>query len=200
MGQIKKDIRKKVKKHGSKAAARIAAADWYDRGIKAMNEKGVQRVSRPTEPGKIYVFKYDPKHKEKLPWWDMSPIVLSLDSVELNDFGINLNLLPIMVKEELLDLVYDRFSSQIKNQSAGKRASNAKLQGELSLTWQGAKNFLKRFGYDFAVRQYIRNRKSDQGVVSYENWSNIILCDFANLNGTTYGKIKTEFRNSLKNK
>ena len=51
------------------------------------------------------------------------------------------------------------------------------------------KMFLERYGFGFAVRQYIPSRKRKQTVVSYHSWPKIALCDFAALEGASYADI-----------
>jgi len=198
MGYIKKTIRQLSKEAGSKRLARKEAETWFETSRKKMNEKAVAKTSARFLPGKIYVFRYDdPKYKDTLEWWDKNPVVLALNSKDSNDLGINLNLLPIMVKEELLDFVYDRLEGSIKSKTMGTGANNAIAQGHLSLTYEGASAFLEQFGFDFAIRKYIPNRKANQAVVAYEEWPRITLCDFIDLNGATVGSIKWRFRNNL---
>ena len=200
MGKVKNDIKDLSKKAGSKSKARTQAEEWFTKSAKNIREHSVAKVSTPFQPGKIYVFRYQkPKHIDKLEWWDMNPVVLALDPTEnKNDLGINLNLLPVPVKEDLLDFVYDRMKAELENQMKGKTKDNAKTQAQISLTYDGAKRFLTQYGFDFAIRQYIPNLKSDQKVVSYESWAKIVLCDFIELNGSSINKIKQAFRNHLK--
>ena len=90
-------------------------------------------------------------------------------------------------------MVYERYQGYLK----GQTNKPAKAQGPLSLSYDGAKNFLSKFGFDFAIRQYIPSRKAQQAVVSYEHWSRIALCDFLELEGKTIGAIRAQFRNHL---
>ena len=48
------------------------------------------------------------------------------------------------------------------------------------------------------VRIIIPNRKYEQGVISYENWARIILCDFAELHGTTHKQLLRYFNDFKK--
>tara|TARA_Y100000593_G_C4243894_1_gene303635 strand:- start:50 stop:640 length:591 start_codon:yes stop_codon:yes gene_type:complete len=194
MGELRKDIKGLVKESGGKDKARRAAELWYSTGKSNANEKSVQSTGGRFHPGKIYVFRYNPKYRGELPWFDANPVVLALDADGSNDVGINLNLLPIMVKERVLDGIYTRFKDEINMQSIGARKNDAKRQGRLSINWDDAKGYLRSVGLDFAIRQYIPGRKSNQSVVSYENWAKIVLCDFADINGTTYGKLRYLFR------
>lgn len=191
MGEVKKNIRDLSKEYGSKTKAKSAAEDWFNDSVKAIRENSVQRTGQRFAPGKVYVFRYDdPKWAD---WWDRNPVVLALDPAGSNDCGINLNMLPVAVKEELLDEVYTRYQGFIK----GQAKKQARSQAQLSFGYEGAKNFLKRFGYDFAIRQYIPNRKAQQAVVSYNDWHRIALCDFLELEGKSIGAVRALFRNHL---
>jgi hypothetical protein len=202
MGKIKDDIKTLSKDAGSKSRAATAARQWYDKGAKSVRESAVAKTSDQFKTGMIYVFRYEkPKHIETLPWWDKNPVVLALDPTDNgNDLGINLNLLPPDIKEDLLDMVYERMRAMIKAQTKGPAADNAIIQRGVKLEYKGAKKFLKQYGFDFAIRQYIPQLKSNQKVVSYENWAKIALCDFLELEGITISELKAQFSNYLKNK
>ena len=193
MAKVRQDIKELIKESGGRTRAKRAAEDWYESGKKTAAEKSVQTLGGRFQPGKIYVFRYSPKYKNDLPWYDANPVVLALDPDGSNDVGINLNLLPSDVKERLLDRIYNAYESEIKRESVGGKKNDARRQNQLSLRWEEAKDFLA--SYKFAIRQYIPGRKLGQAVVSYENWAKIVLCDFADLNGTTYAQLVNEFRN-----
>ena len=88
----------------------------------------------------------------------------------------------------------------IKSASSGNKMYNAKTQAPINLDYKGAKRFLDQFGLGFAIRQYIPNLKQKQKVVSYENWAQIALCDFLELEGITINELRRQFSNYLKNK
>lgn len=192
MGQIKRNIRELSKEAGGKTKAKKAAEEWFVKSSTSIREGSVQRTGQRFRPGKIYVFRYEnPKWAF---WWDSNPVVLALNPADNgNDMGINLNMLPNSVKEELLDFIYEQYQGFIK----GQTLKQAKSQANLSLTYEGAKSFLSRYGFDFAIRQYIPNRKSNQAVVGYDNWARIVLCDFIELNNSSIGAIRAAFRKHL---
>lgn len=198
MGEIKKQIARFSREAGGKTLARRNAELWFNTSKIKRSNRGVANTGQRFRPGKIYIFDYKtPKTIDRLEWWDMNPVVLALDSYQGNDVGINLNLLPVQVKEELLDFLYDRLSGQIKSQIQGLKSEDAIRQGQIMFSYSGAKAFLKRYGFDFAIRQYIPNLKTNQAVVSYENWAKITLCDFIDLNGSSVQKIRLQFRKYL---
>ena len=195
MGEIKRQIRKLSKDAGGKPLARRSAEKWFNTGKRKRSDKSVSSTGQRFRPGKIYIFEYKtPKGIDRLEWWDQNPVVLALDPYKGNDVGINLNLLPVTVKEEMLDLVYDRMQGQIKSQTMGSKSGDAQRQGQIQFSYEGARSFLKRYGYDFAIRQYIPNLKSNQAVIAYESWAKIALCDFIDLNGSSVASVRAQFR------
>jgi len=195
MGEIRSKIAKYSKENGGKVVARKKAEMWYAKALKSFRDKSVTAPKTlPFIPGKIYVFRYDnPKTQQYLAWWDRNPIVLALDPVGQNDCGINLNLLPVEIKEQMLDDIYTKLAGKIKTETT-RAKDNAEAQGRLPMTYEGAKRYLDRYGFGFAVRQYIPTLKRKQAVVSYENWHMIALCDFIELEGASIASIQRQFR------
>jgi len=197
MGQVKTDIRTLSREAGGKRRAAANAEEWFTTTSKSVREKAVSRSARRFEPGKIYVFRYE--NPVSAFWWDSNPVVLALNTADSgNDMGINLNMLPVPLKEDLLDFVYEQYQQYISGQTRGAKKENARAQAPLSLSYEGAKQFLKRYGFDFAIRQYKASRKSQQQVVSYEHWARIALCDFIELNNSSIGQIRALFAKHLR--
>lgn len=192
MGYVKNRIKELSKEAGSKKKARESAESWYRSGLRNRQVKEAVNTRERFVPGKIYVFNYSPITPD-LEWFDRNPVVLAIEQVDDNDLGINLNLLPVRVKEQLLDDLYNRMSGQIKNATTGSKYYDAARQSGLRITYEGMKAYLKNSGCDFAIRQYKPERKSNQAVVSYNNWAEIALCDFISLSGSTIAQIRAMF-------
>lgn len=202
MGYVKERIKELIKEHGGKIKATKACMDWFEEGINSKEVKEAKLTRNRFEPGKIYVFEYLPKYEKELPWFDQNPVVLAIEQVDKNDFGVNLNLLPIPVKERLLDDLFTKMNIKVNKESntlfeilgiSSPEGSDALREKPLKITYEGMKKYLEQFGYDFALRQYIPSRKKDQAVVSYSKWPEIALCDFVTLNGTTIMKLRLQF-------
>lgn len=194
MGYVKNRIKELSRESGSINAAKKTAEKWFEDSVKNRKLTEAEYTRSRFEPGKIYVFEYSPI-TENLPWFDKNPVVLAIERVDGNDLGINLNLLPVEFKEQLLDDLYNRLEGQINRASSGKRGLDAQGQKPLRITYDGMKVYLKRFGFDFAIRQYIPNRKNNQAVITYNRWPDIALCDFIDLEGTTVQQIRAMFSN-----
>lgn len=196
MGYVKKRIGELSKEHGGKIKASKFSEEWFQKGIKNRKITEAQVTRERFQAGKIYVFGYVPKYENELPWFDQNPVVLAIEQTAGNDFGVNLNLLPVPVKEKLLDDLYERLGGAIK--STSKEQSNALKEKPLRITYLGMKSYLEKFGCDFALRQYIPARKINQAVVSYDKWPEIALCNFMELNGTNVMQIRLQFNDYLK--
>ena len=57
--------------------------------------------------GSMYMFNYDPKYKEELPYYDRFPLVFPFRKVPGGFYGINLHYLPPPLRAKLMDALYD---------------------------------------------------------------------------------------------
>lgn len=53
--------------------------------------------------GGMFIYQYDPKWKEKLPWYDAMPVVIPIEIYSDGWLGLNLHYLPPMLRAKLLD-------------------------------------------------------------------------------------------------
>jgi hypothetical protein len=90
---------------------------WYQNQISNLgnlSRKVNQAIGKSSDtlvPGGLYLFKYDPKHKDTLPHYDTLPLVLPFAQASGGFMGINLHYLPYGLRFKLmgalLDLVTD---------------------------------------------------------------------------------------------
>lgn len=59
--------------------------------------------TKPTSIGKMYMFIYDPKHKEDLPYFDKFPLILMVGPAKGGFYGLNLHYLPPRLRALLFD-------------------------------------------------------------------------------------------------
>ena len=57
--------------------------------------------------GRMYTFFYDPKTKDKLPYYDRFPVILLLDANQNGFSGLNLHYIPPRYRVKLLNELYD---------------------------------------------------------------------------------------------
>ena len=99
------------------ARGRNLSNEWY--------RKKIQELGRPTSTqlmrdgkrgnrpyvGKLNMFFYDPKLKQKLPYYDIFPLVLPLKFYSDGFLGINFHYLPIPLRVKLLDRLVSSYSN-----------------------------------------------------------------------------------------
>jgi len=64
------------------------------------------------EPGAMAMFFYDPKTKEKLPYYDSFPLVVVVDGADGGFYGLNLHYLPPALRAKFLDGLMDKLTDK----------------------------------------------------------------------------------------
>lgn len=67
--------------------------------------------------GNMYMFFYDPKTKDKLPYYDTFPLVIVVGPAEGGFYGINLHYLPPILRAKFLDSLLDITNNKLYNES-----------------------------------------------------------------------------------
>ena len=84
---------------------------WFQQKIKnlrsinreaLMKEEPLKQVSTEIVGG-MYMFFYDPKHKDTLPYYDTFPLVIVVGPAEGGFLGLNLHYLPPILRAKMLD-------------------------------------------------------------------------------------------------
>ena len=99
-------------KYNLSTAARKSRS-WFDQQVTMMTKQHLtpQKVlkDKPEElttriiPGSMYMFLYDPKLKNTLPYYDRFPLVLPYAKTSTGFMGLNLHYLPYQLRTVLLD-------------------------------------------------------------------------------------------------
>jgi len=104
---------------GQVPARTKAAREWYRDQAKMVTKTTVEskrfvaemrkedRMRTRMRIGNMYMFIYDPKHKETLPYYDTFPLVFPINKAEGGFLGLNMHYLPPMLRAKLMDALYD---------------------------------------------------------------------------------------------
>lgn len=87
--------------------------------INANRDKTVTSITS----GSLYLYEYDPKTKEQLPYWDRYPLVFPISPTEDGFLGLNMHYLPHSYRAVLMDRLYDLTNNKRFDQSTKLRLS-----------------------------------------------------------------------------
>ena len=104
------------------------ARQWYRDQAKALQKKNqTDRLIRELRTdsnrrqdtrfllGNMYLFAYDPKHKETLPYYDRFPLIFPINKAKGGFLGINLHYLPPPFRAKLMDELYTVMNNKAFN-------------------------------------------------------------------------------------
>lgn len=141
---------------GQVPARTKAAREWY-RDTAQQSQSGLtpssvtrkfsakRKVARP-DPGQMYAFRYDPKGKQKLPYYDVFPLVFPVEAYPDGFLGINFHYLPLNLRAKLMDALYTVTSDKKYNENTRLVATYKVLQA--AAKFKAFRPTVKRYLYD----------------------------------------------------
>lgn len=129
----------------SKAAARALA--WYrDLTLKGKAGKYTlkERSRQVVDIGTMYTFHYDPKTKDKLPFYDTNPLIFAVEHYKDGFLGINLHYLPPNLRARLMDTLHSISTDQRYNERT-----------KLGISYSVLKGMTKARAFEPCVKRYL---------------------------------------------
>lgn len=161
VNSFRKSLRDKIKNDG--AAVNNKSAKWFADTIKK-NIRG-HKVTRP-QPGKLYAYMYDAKHKDTLPYWDKFPLIIYLGLGKQGTttlmYGLNLHYIPPKARQQFLEELLKQYAS------TPTITNNTKLK----IDWSKVKGFK---GADKMIKAYLPgNIKGSLIEIKPDDWANVV--------------------------
>lgn len=164
INSFRQSMREKIRNEG--AAVNNKSEKWFKETL----AKGVRghSVVRP-EPGKLYAFIYDAKHKDTLPFWDKYPLIVFLGTSKSKVAGttlfsgLNLHYIPPKTRQQFLEELLKRYSS------TDTISNNTRLK----VDWSKVKGFQ---GADKMIKSYLPGHVKGRFVeIKPSDWANVVL-------------------------
>lgn len=125
---------------GQVPARTAEARNWYRdqakqinksaaQGDKLIREAGRDRYENRFRLGNMYMFAYDPKHKETLPYYDRFPLIFPINKAKGGFLGINMHYLPPILRAKLMDSLYDTITNDRYDENTKLNISYKILSG-----------------------------------------------------------------------
>lgn len=176
----------------------IEARDWFrDRAssVSNVNTKDLVRQVdrtytsiREADIGRMYMFFYDPKHKQTLPYYDKFPMIFVVDKIPGGFHGINLHYLPPTYRARLMDALYsiDRNDSMRESK-------------KLALTYNVLKGASKFRYFKPCFKHYLNNKVQSRLLyVPAEEWDIALMLPTQRFAKSGTGKVWRESRKIIR--
>jgi hypothetical protein len=114
------------------------ARDWYRNTAKTYSNvtenqflKGAEatRFSNTPMVGQMYMFRYNAKWKDELPYWDKFPLVFPFKKIKGGFLGLNMHYLPLNYRAQLMDALYTVTNNQLYNETTKLKLNYDILNG-----------------------------------------------------------------------
>lgn len=146
------DIIKKGMRAGQAPAKTQSAREWYRntaKKISNLNERSFlegDKTRLATQPilGSMYMFFYDPKTAEDLPYYDTFPLVFPFEKAEGGFLGLNMHYLPPQLRAKLMDGLYEYANNEKYNETT-----------QLAMNYQLLKTAAKLKFFSPCVKRYL---------------------------------------------
>lgn len=136
------DLLLKGIRSGQVPARTQAAREWYRDQAKRIprsqtqegpliREMGVERYENRFRIGNMYMFIYNPKHKDTLPYYDRFPLIFPINRAKGGFLGINFHYLPLPLRAKLMDALYDVTSNDRFDETTRIKASYSILSSAM---------------------------------------------------------------------
>jgi hypothetical protein len=174
------------------AAGEEKSYQWYRQQIASLGKlTNTNQILRDTKiatrliPGEMYLFYYDPKYKDTLPYYDRLPLVLPFRKVPDGFYGINLHYLPYMMRFRILGLLSDY--------STGKDEDT-----RIQLSWRLLNASSRLHPAKFAVKHYLNSHvKSRLYKIPYTDWVTASQLPVEKFVGAQKTKVWQDFNETL---
>lgn len=146
-------------------ARTVAARNWYrdaaeqidnpnrlstSKVIRSFQQK--RKVGR-MEPGFMYLFKYDPKGKQTLPYYDTFPLIFPIETYPDGFLGINFHYLPLALRAKLMDAIYSTTTDKRYDDNTKVAISYRILKS--ASKYKAFKPTVKRYLYEHVRSQFL---------------------------------------------
>lgn len=151
------------------------SAAWFNNRIRELGDvksmraealmRGDNRQKSGTiTPGHLYMYLYDPKHKETLPYYDQFPLTIPFQETDGGFIGLNLHYLPYQYRAALLDKLLKLADSAMTDNN------------KIKFSWDLARGFSQYAAAKPCVKQYLyRHVQTPFKKINSSDWASVVL-------------------------
>lgn len=140
---------------------------WYEQQVRLIKNTGItpkkiiggDHMSGNILPGNLYMFLYDPKNKETMPYYDRFPMVFPYEKTSDGFIGLNMHYLPYGLRVRLLDRLL-QFRNNTRMDESTKLKYSWSIIGGVS-KFKAAEPCIKRYLFNHCQSGFKRIMPQD---------------------------------------
>ena len=140
-------------------------------------------------PGRLYMFTYNPKMKQELPYYDTFPMVMPIDISGDSMLGLNFHYLPPPLRARLMDELYDRVVSQ----------TSMDIQTRVRVSYQILSSASNLRFFRPCIKRYLLGRVTSRYLyIPPEKWDIALMLPTARFKKASINKVYADSRRKVR--
>ena len=172
----------------------LQALTWFRQRVQSMklSSEGFYRQSELRKAkryleGRMYLFFYDAKTKDTLPYFDRMPLVFPFKKVAGGFYGLNLHYLPLTLRARLMDALYDTASNSRYDEST-----------RLKINYKLLDNAAKYKGFKPCVKRYLTSQLRSRFMYIYPSeWDVALFLPTERFQGASKTQVWSDTRKNI---
>lgn len=145
------------------------------------------RAKQEIHPGSMYMYAYDAKHKDILPYWDRFPLIFPFRVQHDRLWGLNFHYLPLPLRAKMLDALYDIANNNKFDEST-----------KLNISYKTLNKASKFSLFKPCVKQYLKSQlKSNFMLINPDEWSIAIFLPLESFTGKSKTQVWADSKRKL---
>ncbi len=123
------------------------ATKWFTDSVEDLKKPKGKPLYKDSMPkiGNLYLYAYDPKYKDKLPFYDMFPLTFPIEFYKEGFLGINMHYLPYMQRVNLMTALQSIANNNKYNDTT-----------KLNISYELLSRYANQFkGYETCLKKYL---------------------------------------------
>ena len=158
--------------------------------IKGVNRNQLMKDARNRKRfiyGDMYMYMYDPKHKQTLPYYDRFPLTIPIEPAKGGFLGLNLHYLTQTLRAQFLDQLYDRTNNTKYDEST-----------RFNVTYKLLKGISGKPYFKACVKHYLTSQiRSSFAIVDSADWEIAIFLPTESFRKSTMDNVWKESRKKI---
>ena len=155
--------------------------------VTQQNDRLVTKLT-PQSIGRMYLFMYDPKMKDELPYYDRFPLIFPFRRVRGGFYGINLHYLPHILRARLMDNLYSLANNKANDDTT-----------KLRLSYQLLNASAKYRFFQPCVKHYLNNHVKSRFLwVPSQQWETALFLPLERFVGATKQQVWRDSRRMVR--